>query len=121
MIVVKLKEYEIQRLITKALLKMPDVAFYTTNTSGKAIYQKRWVTIGKWFNGDKENNDGLSDITGMKIDGTYFAIEVKVPGKKPTKDQLRFINFILDHDGLAGYATNVQEAEEIVRGFQIRI
>jgi len=115
------KENEIQRAITKALLKMPDIAFYTTNTSGKVIYQKYWITIGKWFNGDKEKNDGLSDITGMTITGQYFAIEVKVPGKKPTEDQWRFINFVLDNDGLAGYATNVQEAEEILRGYQIKI
>lgn len=116
-----MKEYEIQREITKALLKMPDVAFYTTNTTGKVVYQKRWITVGKWMNGDKESNDGLADITGMKIDGTYFAIEVKQPGKKPTEDQWRFINFVLENSGLAGYATNVQEAEEILRGYQIKL
>jgi len=116
-----LKEFEIQRAITKALLKMPDVAFYTTNTTGKAFFQKRWITIGKWFNGDKEKNDGLSDITGMKVDGTYFAIEVKISGKEPSIDQWRFINFVRENSGLAGYASNVKEAEQILRGFQIEL
>lgn len=116
-----MKESEVQRAITVALLKMPDVAFYTTNTSGKALYRKQWITIGKWFNGDKEKNDGLADISGMMIDGTYFAIEVKLPGNEPSEEQWRFINFVLENGGLAGYATNVQEAEEILRGYQIRL
>jgi len=35
---------------------------------------------------------GLSDIIGQMCDGRLLAIEVKVPGKKPTVDQIVFID-----------------------------
>ena len=116
-----MKESEIQRDITKALIKMPDIAFYTTNTTGKVLYRKVWITVGKWFNGSKDSNDGLSDITGMTIEGIYFAIEVKQPGKEPTEEQWRFINYVIDNGGLAGYATSILEAEQIIRGYEIKL
>jgi len=119
---VLMKEGDIQREITKMLIKSPDIAFYTVNTTGKVMYRKFWITIGKWFSSQyKNDHDGLSDITGMKIDGTYFAIEVKAEGKEPTIDQWNFINHVNEHGGLAGYATSVKAAEEIIRGFQIRL
>lgn len=117
-----LSEKEIQRDICKMLLNSPDVAFYTVNTTGKVMYRKFWITIGKWFSSQyKNDHDGLSDITGMTIQGTYFAIEVKAPGKEPTIDQWNFINHVNENGGLAGYAMSVTSAEQIIRGFEIKI
>lgn len=117
-----MKESEIQKEICKMLAKSPDIAFYTVNTTGKVMYRKFWITIGKWFSSQHKNtHDGLSDITGMTINGVYFAIEVKAEGKEPTHDQWNFINHVNENNGLAGYATSVQSAELIIRGFNINI
>jgi len=115
------KESEIQTKITEALIRMPDIAFYTINSTGKVRSRAGRITIGKWFSREIKSHDGLSDITGMKIDGTFFAIEVKQPGKEPTEDQWNFIHYVKDHNGLAGYATNVEDAEFILRGYEIKI
>ena len=105
------------------LAKSPDIAFYCTNTTGKVKYKGFWITVGKWFrrNVKNENHDGLSDITGMTITGQWFSIEAKIPGKEPTTEQWDHINFVIYNGGLAGYATSVLEAEQIIRQFEINI
>lgn len=57
---------------------------------------------------------GLSDMVGCTEDGTFFAIEVKVPGKKPRENQKAFLDMVKKHGGLAGVATSPEEAIEIV-------
>ena len=66
---------------------------------------------------------GVSDILGVAgeprkqaIDcatvprkGTFFAVEVKRPGKKPTADQLKFLNDVLSHGGVGIVATSVDD------------
>jgi hypothetical protein len=105
------------------LAKSPDVAFYIVNTVGLFKRNGYRYSIGKWIrrNVKGENHNGLSDITGMKTNGIWFSIEVKIPGKEPTEEQWDHINFVNDNGGLAGYATNVLEAEQIIRGFEINI
>jgi len=113
-------EKELQKSISRALLKMPDVAFHTINTSGKVRNRHGWITIGKWF-ANKNSHNGLSDITGMKIDGIFFAIEVKVFGFKVKEEQEGFLEYVKTHGGLSGYATSILDAETIIRGFEICI
>lgn len=60
---------------------------------------------------------GSSDLVGLRRDdGRIIAIEVKIPGKLPRPEQIKFIEAILKNGGLAGIATNSEEARKIILG-----
>lgn len=84
-----------------------NVAYAKVNTSGKVKGRAgHWITLG--------NYPGLSDIDGMLKDGRHFAIEVKQPKKKPTAEQQEFIDLVNSYGGVAGVATDVNEALRII-------
>lgn len=63
----------------------------------------------------------LPDLMGLLRDGRMFAIEVKRPGwKKPVGqreiEQQNFLRAVATHGGLAGFATSIDEANEIIEG-----
>ena len=59
---------------------------------------------------------GSSDLIGMTPCGRFLAVEVKQPGKKPTNDQINFINHVNSKNGVAfiGYSPGqaIQEIKE---------
>lgn len=57
---------------------------------------------------------GESDIFGHRPDGRAFYIEVKLPGEKPRKNQLEFIEAMKASGAIAGWCTSVKEAINIV-------
>lgn len=58
---------------------------------------------------------GQSDIRGHRIsDGKAFYIEVKCPGKQPTRAQKHFIEAMQKTNALAGVAYTVEDALRIV-------
>lgn len=57
---------------------------------------------------------GSSDIIGIMPDGRFLAIEVKKPGKKPTPEQLNFIEVIRRHGGIAGVVHSPEELEGLL-------
>ena len=57
---------------------------------------------------------GESDIWGHRSDGKAFYLEVKMPGKKPRRDQLEFIEAMKSSGAIAGWCTTIPEALEIV-------
>ena len=59
---------------------------------------------------------GESDIWGHRPDGKAFYIEVKMPGKKPRRDQLEFIEAMKNSGAIAGWCTTIPEALNIVFG-----
>ena len=60
---------------------------------------------------------GESDIMGHRIaDGRAFYLEVKLPGEKPRKDQLEFLEAMRNAGAIAGWCVSVKEALEIVFG-----
>ena len=59
---------------------------------------------------------GESDIWGHRPDGKAFYLEVKMPGKKPRKDQLEFIEAMKNSGAIAGWCTTIPEALNIVFG-----
>ena len=66
-------------------------------------------------------NPGESDIFGHRIyDGRAIYLEVKLPGEKPRKNQLDFIEAMKNTGAIAGWCTSVQEALEIVFGGDAR-
>ena len=66
------------------------------------------VTIGK---------EGEADVWGHRpTDGKAFYIEVKLPGEKPRKNQIDFIQAMRETGATAGWATSIPEALQIVFG-----
>ena len=60
-------------------------------------------------------NPGESDIWGHRPnDGKAFYVEVKMPGEKPRKDQLDFIEAMKNTGAIAGWCTSIPEALKIV-------
>ena len=59
---------------------------------------------------------GSSDLIGITKDGRFLAIEVKQPGRYPTREQILFIEFIRKMGGLAGVARKESDVEDILGG-----
>jgi hypothetical protein len=53
---------------------------------------------------------GCSDILGQMKSGRFLAIEVKRPGKKPTADQLEFLDRVDSWGGVACWCDNAADA-----------
>ena len=58
---------------------------------------------------------GVPDIIGC-IDGRFVALEVKVPGAKPTRLQELILSRIEAAGGLTGVVTSVEEAVRVAGG-----
>lgn len=102
----KTEESDIQKACLDALLASGKVAFAHVTTNGKVRLAK-----GGWLNlGFK----GQLDIAGMLKDGRHFEIEIKRPGFQPSEDQENHMLLIRKHGGVAGWATNVDEALEVI-------
>lgn len=56
---------------------------------------------------------GVADVLGC-YKGKLLAIEVKRPGKSPSKNQLTFIRTVIAEGGLAMCAHSVQEVAEFL-------
>lgn len=64
---------------------------------------------------------GSSDIIGLcwapeERRGKFLAIECKLPGKHPTKEQAAFIAAVKAAGGIAGVAHSIEEFRQIVSG-----
>ena len=57
---------------------------------------------------------GEADVWGHRPDGIAFYVEVKLPGEKPRKNQLDFIESMKNSGAIAGWCTSVPEALDIV-------
>lgn len=71
--------------------------------------------LTKYGNPVNIGRTGESDIMGHRCsDGKAFYIEVKLPGEKPRKDQLVFLEAMRKSGAIAGWCTSIKEALEIV-------
>jgi hypothetical protein len=52
---------------------------------------------------------GCSDIIGQLANGLFLAIEVKRPGKRPTKEQQAFLDTVKRAGGCAFYASCIED------------
>lgn len=73
---------------------------------------------GAWcfkVHGGPMQQAGVPDIIGV-LNGRFIAIEVKVPGERPSKLQELTLSRIRAAGGIAGWATSVEESGEILDG-----
>ena len=101
-----MKESQLQNAILDMLLQHHNVSHAHVMTTGKIKGRGgHWITLGY---------PGVSDIIGMTKTGKFFAIEVKKPGEKPTKQQLEYLEMVEDNGGLADWVTNVEDAKALI-------
>lgn len=99
------KEGKIQIDCIHELKKLSCVMWCMSTSVGKYRIAGRsnWLTIGF---------KGLGDIIGMFDDGKFFAIEVKQPGEKPTKEQYSFIKLVNECGGVAFWTDTASDVDE---------
>jgi hypothetical protein len=84
------------------------VDFWRQNNGG--VYDPKTKCFRKK---SKYERNGVADILGFfKNSGRFLAIEVKMPGRGPSKDQLSFLNSINDAGGVAFIAHGIEDVEK---------
>ena len=61
---------------------------------------------------------GSADLVGIasvRSIGVFVAIEVKLKGQKPRPDQVNFLEHVKNMGGIAGVATSVEDALNLLR------
>lgn len=102
-----MKETDIQRQILAYLQYHRSVALYWRQNTGAARFDKGGKEYFVRF-----GVPGISDILGVLNDGRFFAIEVKMPGRKLTENQGNFINNVNRAGGVAFVAHSVEDVQE---------
>ena len=64
------------------------------------------------FNAGVYGGRGVADLL-VCCDGHFCAVEVKMPKKKATKNQMAFLNSVRMAGGRAGVAKNLEQARQI--------
>ena len=59
---------------------------------------------------------GWTNVNPTVSDATFTAIEVKLPGKKPTREQAAFLAAVKAAGGIAGVAHSLEEFSQIIAG-----
>jgi len=112
----KPKKVPNENAITNAILTylncQPNTFAWRNNTTG--IYDARKKCY-RARNG-KHNIKGVADILGITNEGRFIAIEVKRPGGRASREQLYYLSHIKRLGGIAGIATSVLEAKELLEG-----
>lgn len=101
-----MRESQIQSAIMDMLTIHPRIAWATVMTTGKVRHKGYWISM---------HFPGMADILFQTKQGRLGAIEVKVPGQAPTREQLAFLSLVESNGGLAGWADSVEAAQEILR------
>ena len=57
---------------------------------------------------------GLSDLVGFRPDGRFFALEIKTPTGRPSKEQIKFVEFCMTRGAIAGIVNSVEGALKTV-------
>lgn len=99
MALIQATETEIQKSILDYLIGVKHFFCWRNNTGGLNT-DTRFIRFGKV---------GSGDILGLTKEGRFFSIEVKRPGKKPTEDQIEFMNAVAFNNGIAFVATCLED------------
>lgn len=97
-----MKEQDILWLV-KAEAEELGAYLWRNNTGGFYDARGRFVRYGLC--------KGSSDLIGV-YKGRFLAIEVKMPNKKPSLEQIKFINWINEKGGIAFVATCAEDVKK---------
>ena len=96
-----MSETALSRAIREAIAYLPGVLVWRNNTGKLQDRNGRWVTFGIGV--------GSADLIGL-VDGRFFALEVKLPGQEPTKEQTAWHEVVRAHGGFVRVVRGVEEA-----------
>ena len=96
-----MSETDIQAKILSALKSHPSVHYLFRQNVAKIRRHGAMYSFGEV---------GQSDLLGELSDGRFLAVEIKIPGKKRTINQIAFQEHILAGGGEAFVATSKEEA-----------
>ena len=97
----KVSETQLSAAIKSALAYLPGLLLWRNNTGKLQDRNGRWVTFGLGV--------GSADRVGL-VDGRFFALEVKLPGEKPTKEQTCWHQCVRNVGGFCRCGESVEEA-----------
>ena len=111
------REQPLQNTIRLALGCHPDVRLFRNNVGALRDQRGQLVTYGLCT--------GSSDLIGLRRVtvtpdmigqqlAVFSALEVKLPGRKPTKPQEKFLAMVQNMGGLSGVATSIESARSIL-------
>lgn len=109
-----MSESKLQSDIITALMCHNSVAWAMVISSGSVKVKGGYLTIGQYVDQGMKRKTGVSDILGQMRSGAMLAIECKLPGKKPTQEQVDFMDMVRRNGGVAGWTTTVTGAYEII-------
>ena len=93
--------------IRSALNRLPGVQVWRNNTGCVDLATGGKIVYG--LGSGSADLVGLVASHGLRL-GRFFALEVKWPGKRPTKEQLAWSNVVRGMGGFAAVVTSVDEA-----------
>jgi len=110
--------------------RIPGLKLFRNNTGSLADGQGRWVKFGLvtgsadligWVSIKtavaSQENPGVWSVVPRAV---FVALEVKVPGEKPTEVQLGFLQAVEAAGGVGIWATSVEEAHRKIAGYIIQ-
>lgn len=101
-----MKESNIMKMIMVAISEAGHTAF-RNNVGAYKNEEGRYIRFGV-------GGKGGSDIIGITSDGIFFAIEVKTPKGRASKEQETFLSHVRERGGIAGIARSPKDALDLL-------
>lgn len=96
-------------LMRQIMVALSDLGCFVLRTNSGVYYDSKGNRVTVGFK-------GLSDLVGYNTDGQFFALEIKTPAGRASKEQLAFIEKCYRNGAIAGFARSVEDAVRIVTG-----
>ena len=96
-------------LMRQIMVALSDLGCFVMRTNSGVYYDSQGNRIRIGFK-------GLSDLVGYTPDGQFFALEIKTPVGRASKEQFAFIEKCYRDGAIAGFARSVEDAVRIVTG-----
>lgn len=92
------------------------VSWFCRTNGGAVMAGNRFIRFySLHLRGIAPASRGYADIHGMLPGGRYFALEVKQPGEKATKEQKVFLATVIADGGIADVVTSFEDVERVLR------
>ena len=99
-------------LMRQIMVALSEMGCFVMRTNSGVYYDSKGNRIRVGFK-------GLSDLVGYNQDGQFFALEIKTPAGKASKEQLAFIEKCYRDGAIAGFARSVEDAVRIATGIKL--
>lgn len=96
-------------LMRQIMVALSEAGCFVMRTNSGVYYDSNGNRIRVGFK-------GLSDLVGYNQDGQFFALEIKTPAGRASKEQLAFVEKCYREGAIAGFARSVEDAVRIVTG-----